>query len=150
MCGIEKWKGLSALASLCEHGSGALPQSEMIPGRWPFDFPNRFRIVADAHQLATEGDRPQKAFSSLPRNRRKIAVSGILGLGFNFLITQEYGTVELYIDRGNGDENARIFDQLHSDCSLRKTGSPRSGRISLKDSPIRVCRGESCCIAVIS
>ncbi len=41
------------------------------------------------------------------------ATSGIRGLGFNYVIVQEYGLVELYIDRGDGEENKRIFDQLH-------------------------------------
>jgi len=40
--------------------------------------------------------------------------SGIRGLGFNYTIVQEYGVVELYIDRGETDENKRIFDQLHA------------------------------------
>jgi hypothetical protein len=42
------------------------------------------------------------------------ASSGIRGLGFNFVIVQEYGVVELYIDRGNAEENKRIFDQLQA------------------------------------
>lgn len=42
------------------------------------------------------------------------ASSGIRGLGFNYVIVQEYGVVELYIDRGEALENKRIFDQLHN------------------------------------
>jgi hypothetical protein len=41
------------------------------------------------------------------------ASSGVRGLGFNYVIVQEYGVVELYIDRGEAAENKRIFDQLH-------------------------------------
>lgn len=42
------------------------------------------------------------------------ASSGIRGLGLNYVIVQEYGIVELYIDRGDVGENKRIFDQLHA------------------------------------
>lgn len=42
------------------------------------------------------------------------ASSGIRGLAFNYVIVQDYGVVELYIDRGESEENKRIFDQLHS------------------------------------
>lgn len=41
------------------------------------------------------------------------ASSGIRGLGFNYVIVQEYGITELYIDRGEVGENKAIFDQLH-------------------------------------
>lgn len=40
------------------------------------------------------------------------ASSGIRGLGLNYVIVQEYGIAELYIDRGVASENKRIFDQL--------------------------------------
>ncbi len=40
------------------------------------------------------------------------ATSGIRGLGLNYVIVQEYGIAELYIDRGEVTENKRIFDQL--------------------------------------
>ena len=40
------------------------------------------------------------------------ASSGVRGLGFNYTIVQEYGIAELYIDRGEAEENKRIFDQL--------------------------------------
>ena len=42
------------------------------------------------------------------------ASSGIRGLGLNYVIVQEYGIAELYIDRGEAMENKRIFDQLHA------------------------------------
>jgi len=42
------------------------------------------------------------------------ASSGIRGLGLNYVIVQEYGIAELYIDRGDAMENKRIFDQLHA------------------------------------
>jgi hypothetical protein len=40
------------------------------------------------------------------------ASSGVRGLGFNYVIGQETGVVELYIDRGDLGENKRIFDSL--------------------------------------
>lgn len=40
------------------------------------------------------------------------ASSGIRGLGFNYVVVQEYGVVELYIDRGEQAENKRLFDAL--------------------------------------
>jgi len=42
------------------------------------------------------------------------ASSGIRGLPLNYVIVQEYGIAELYIDRGDATENKRIFDQLHA------------------------------------
>ena len=42
------------------------------------------------------------------------ASSGIRGLGLNYVIGQEYGAAELYIDRADAVENKRIFDQLHA------------------------------------
>jgi hypothetical protein len=42
------------------------------------------------------------------------ASSGIRGLGLNYVAVQDYCDVELYIDRGEGDENKRIFDELMS------------------------------------
>lgn len=42
------------------------------------------------------------------------ASSGIRGLGLNYVIVQEYGITELYIDRGAQSENKRIFDQLNA------------------------------------
>jgi len=40
------------------------------------------------------------------------AGSGIRGLGLNFATTKSYGRAELYIDRGNKEENEYIFDEL--------------------------------------
>jgi hypothetical protein len=40
------------------------------------------------------------------------AGSGVSGLTFNYLLTQDHNGVELYIDRGNATENKSIFDQL--------------------------------------
>jgi hypothetical protein len=40
------------------------------------------------------------------------ASSGIRGLSLNYVIVQEYGIAELYIDRGDTEENKRIFDCL--------------------------------------
>ena len=41
------------------------------------------------------------------------ASSGIRGLGFNYVIVQANSITELYIDRGDVDENKSIFDRLH-------------------------------------
>ena len=38
--------------------------------------------------------------------------SGIRGLGFNYNIQQFSATVELYIDRGDGEENLKVFEQI--------------------------------------
>jgi hypothetical protein len=40
------------------------------------------------------------------------ASSGVRGLGFNYVIVQEHGVTELYIDRGEASENKRLFDSL--------------------------------------
>lgn len=40
------------------------------------------------------------------------ASSGIRGLALNYVVIQDYCNVELYIDRGERDENKRIFDTL--------------------------------------
>ena len=40
------------------------------------------------------------------------AGSGVRGLGLNFATTKSYGRAELYIDRGDKDENEFIFDEL--------------------------------------
>jgi hypothetical protein len=42
------------------------------------------------------------------------AGSGVRGVPFNFVAGRSYGRVELYIDRGDKDENKSIFDELHS------------------------------------
>lgn len=41
------------------------------------------------------------------------AGSGLRGVPFNFVATRSYGRVELYIDRGDRDENKAVFDELH-------------------------------------
>lgn len=40
------------------------------------------------------------------------AGSGVRGLGLNFATTKSYGRAELYIDRGNKEENKFIYDEL--------------------------------------
>lgn len=42
------------------------------------------------------------------------AGSGMRGVGFNFVISKKYVRVELYIDRGEFQENKYIFDELFS------------------------------------
>lgn len=44
------------------------------------------------------------------------AGAGRSGIGYNYAITNRYGSVELYIDRGkgSGDESKKIFDELYS------------------------------------
>jgi hypothetical protein len=42
------------------------------------------------------------------------AGSGTRGLPFNYVIVQEEGIVELYIDRGDATQNKNIFDQLQA------------------------------------
>jgi hypothetical protein len=70
------------------------------------------------------------------------ASSGIRGLGFNYAIVQEYGTSELYIDRGEVSENKRIFDELQAQKEQIETrfGGPLSWeRLDTK----RACRIKS-------
>jgi hypothetical protein len=56
------------------------------------------------------------------------ASSGIRGLGFNYVIVQEYGITELYIDRGDQTENKTIFDHLllHRDAVEKSFGEKLS------------------------
>ena len=42
------------------------------------------------------------------------AGSGVRGIGFNFAVSKTYGRAELYIDRGEKDQNKEIFDKLYS------------------------------------
>jgi hypothetical protein len=41
------------------------------------------------------------------------ASSGVRGLGLNYVVVQDYGVVELYIDRGDAAENKQVFNRLH-------------------------------------
>jgi len=41
-----------------------------------------------------------------------IATSGVRGLGFNYVVVQNYAVVEIYLDRGEAEENKAIFDRL--------------------------------------
>lgn len=41
--------------------------------------------------------------------------SGTSGLAFNHVVWQHSAAAELYIDRGDSDENKRIFDELAQD-----------------------------------
>lgn len=42
------------------------------------------------------------------------AGSGVRGVGFNFAAAKQYGRAELYIDRGDKEENEYVFDHLLS------------------------------------
>jgi hypothetical protein len=42
------------------------------------------------------------------------ASAGFRGFGFNYVIAKDYATNELYIDRGQVEENKRIFDELQA------------------------------------
>lgn len=42
------------------------------------------------------------------------AGSGVRGVSFNFAAGRSYGRAEVYIDRGDGEENTFVFEQLHS------------------------------------
>ena len=42
------------------------------------------------------------------------AGSGVRGVAFNFAAGRAYGRAEVYIDRGDGEENTFIYDQLHA------------------------------------
>lgn len=55
-------------------------------------------------------------FSNISPQRQSwiSAGSGMRGIGLNFSATRNYGRAEIYIDRGDHDENKRIFDVLHS------------------------------------
>lgn len=49
------------------------------------------------------------------------AGSGLRGVPFNFVGTRSYGRVELYIDRGDRDENKAIFDELYQQRAAIET-----------------------------
>jgi len=42
------------------------------------------------------------------------AATGVRGLGFNYVVAQDFSTAEIYIDRGDASQNKLIFDQLYS------------------------------------
>lgn len=46
------------------------------------------------------------------------ASSGVRGLNFNYVIVQEYGLAELYIDRGEQQQNKVIFDKISSNKEM--------------------------------
>jgi hypothetical protein len=67
------------------------------------------------------------------------AGSGVRGVSFNFAAGRAYGRAEVYIDRGDGDENKFIYDQLceqknaiecPASAPMRQKGRVEEGRIS--------------------
>ena len=67
------------------------------------------------------------------------AGSGVRGLGLNFVATKDYARAELYIDRGNKEENEAIFGRLlaEKDTIQEQMGEPLVWeRLDLK----RACR----------
>ena len=52
------------------------------------------------------------------------AGSGIGGLGLNLVVTQQAANAELYIDRGEHDENKSIFDQLYANRAQIEAAVP--------------------------
>jgi Domain of unknown function (DUF4268) len=40
--------------------------------------------------------------------------SGVRGVGFNLVASRTYGRAQVYIDRGDGEENTFIYNQLHA------------------------------------
>jgi Domain of unknown function (DUF4268) len=54
------------------------------------------------------------------------AGSGIRGLGLNLVVTQQAANAELYIDRGEHDENKSIFDQLYANRAQIEAAVPFS------------------------
>jgi len=52
------------------------------------------------------------------------AGSGIRGLGFNLVVRQRESNAELYIDRGEREENKSMFDQLHEHRSAIESKFP--------------------------
>jgi hypothetical protein len=67
------------------------------------------------------------------------ASSGVRGLGFNYVVVQEHGVAELYIDRGEAAENKRLFDSMLANKDAIETafgGSLQWERLETK----RACR----------
>jgi Domain of unknown function (DUF4268) len=53
-------------------------------------------------------------------------IAVIRGVPFNFVVSKSFGRVELYIDRGDKDENKAIFDDLYSQRSSIESTFGRS------------------------
>jgi hypothetical protein len=54
------------------------------------------------------------------------AGSDVRGVGFNFVAGRAYGRAELYIDRGDKEENKFIFDQLYAKKESIETAFDRT------------------------
>ncbi len=81
------------------------------------------------------------------------AGSGMRGVGFNFVVSKNYGRCEVYIDRGDKDENKLIFDKLYSQKSEIETkfGEPltweklddkRASRVKYENNSVDVFKRE--------
>ena len=76
---------------------------------------NRFRVRRKfwTELLNVAASRSPRFQSISPGTQSWISAgSGVGGLPFNFAAAKGYGRVELYIDRGEKDENKAIFDEL--------------------------------------
>ncbi|GGI56113.1 DUF4268 domain-containing protein [Winogradskyella haliclonae] len=81
------------------------------------------------------------------------AGSGVRGVGFNFAASKNYGRAELYIDRGDKEENEFVFNELlkHKESLEAKIGqgleweyleTKRACRIKLQDSSFDIFKEE--------
>lgn len=81
------------------------------------------------------------------------AGSGMRGVAYNFSVSKNYGRCEIYIDRGDKEENKLIFDSLYTDKSELETkfgGSltwerlddKRASRIKYENSNLNVFQKE--------
>jgi len=77
-----------------------------IRKRWWTQLVDRSAKVSKLHAHITPGEYSWIGTSS-----------GISGLNFNYVVNQEASSAELYIDRGETEENKSIFDQLHANHS---------------------------------
>ena len=73
----------------------------------------RHRLWSQLLEAAKEKTKLHARISPSPYNWVGTG-SGVRGLSWNYAVRQHETQVELYIDRGDADENAAIFEQLHA------------------------------------